>query len=90
MRPMTAGAIADLWKSERGLLCLVILLMATILCVLDKLPVSEWSSMVLYIYGTYVVGKTVTGAIEARKPASDPAVATVSATVTTSTPVETK
>ena len=76
---MSSGAIADLWRSERGLLCLVILLAATILAALNVLPVGEWKSLVLYVYGTYVVGKTATGVIEVWKggkpttdsPASD-------------------
>ena len=72
------GAVADLWRSERGLLCLVILLAATVLAALGTLPVAEWKSLIMYVYGTYVVGKTATGAIEVwkgRKATTDSPVA---------------
>lgn len=55
------GAVADIWKSERGLLCLVIILASTVLAWRGILAVADWQQMIIYIFGTYVVGKTATG-----------------------------
>lgn len=68
------GAITDLWKSERGLLCVVIIIAATVLVALSKMAVADWQSFVMVIFGTYVGGKTVTSVVETIKgPAPQPA-----------------
>jgi len=75
------GAIADLWKSERGLLAVLIIVAASILAGLDKMPVADWQTFVTGIFIAYAAGKTVTGAVAILKgvagaapaPAPDPA-----------------
>ncbi len=66
------GAITDLWKSERGLLAVLIIVAASVLAVLDKMTVSDWETFVMGIFITYAAGKTVTGAVAIMKGTSDP------------------
>src|SRR5882724_9998058 len=56
------GAITDLFKSERGLLAVAILIAATVLCGTHQLTVDQWTAFVQWVFGIYVAGKTVTGA----------------------------
>jgi hypothetical protein len=58
------GAITDLWKSERGLLAVLIIVAASVFVGLDKMTVADWQTFVLGIFITYAAGKTVTGAVE--------------------------
>jgi hypothetical protein len=58
------GAITDLWKSERGLLAVLIIIAASVLAGLDKMPVADWQTFVTGIFITYAAGKTVTGAVQ--------------------------
>lgn len=51
--------------SEKGLVCLLVLIAATVLAGLKILPINEWRDMSLYVLGIYVGGKTITGAITA-------------------------
>lgn len=71
------GAVTDLFKSERGLLCLLIIIGGTVLAALDRMTVDQWTTFIQWIFGTYVVGKTATGvaAMISAKPAApaDPA-----------------
>lgn len=64
------SALTDLWRSERGLLCLVIILAATVLAALGKLPIAGWTDFITYVFGTYVVGKTATGVVQVLKSGS--------------------
>jgi len=57
------GAITDLWKSERGLLAVLIIIAASVLAGLDKMAVAEWQTFVMGIFIAYAAGKTVTGAV---------------------------
>lgn len=57
------GAIADLWKSERGLVAIVLIAACSVLLGLGRLTVDAWTTYTMWIYGTYVAGKTVTGAV---------------------------
>jgi len=57
------GALTDLWKSERGLLTVLIIIAATALTALGHMTIEMWKEMTLYIFGIYVAGKSVTGAI---------------------------
>ena len=66
------GAITDLWKSERGLLAVLIIVAATILAAIGDMTVSEWQTFVTGIFITYAAGKTVTGAVAILKGTSDP------------------
>lgn len=55
------GALTDLWKSERGLLALAIIICATVLLALDKISVSDWKEINIAVYGVYGVSKGATG-----------------------------
>jgi hypothetical protein len=74
------GAITDLWKSERGLLALAIIIAATVLASLGKMTVADWQTFITGIFITYAAGKTITGAVQIMKgtpaPTSAPAAAT--------------
>jgi hypothetical protein len=61
------GAITDLWKSERGILAVLIIVAASVLAGLDKMTVSDWQTFVTGIFITYAAGKTVTGAVQILK-----------------------
>lgn len=64
---MTLGAITDLWRSERGLLCLALIIAATVLAAMSVLTTAEWLDYTKWIFLTYVVGKSVTSAVETIK-----------------------
>lgn len=85
------GAIADLWKSERGLICVVLIIAATVLCairVLEAQQWDQWSSFVKWVFITYTAGKTVTGTAQVLKGGTaDPETA---APATPATPAESK
>lgn len=57
------GAITDLFNSERGLFAVLLVIAATALVVAGKMTVDSWQSFVKVIFGAYVAGKTVTGAV---------------------------
>jgi hypothetical protein len=64
------GAIADLWKSERGIVGLALVIAATVMVALGRLSADQWVDYTKWIFVTYAAAKTVTGAIEAtKKPA---------------------
>ena len=56
--------IVDLWRSERGLICIVALVLATVLFGVERLSSSEWIEITKWLVITYIGGKTVTSAIE--------------------------
>lgn len=57
------GALTDLLKSERGLFALVLIIAATVLTALGSMTVDAWRDFSLYIFGVYVAGKSLTGAV---------------------------
>jgi hypothetical protein len=63
------GALTDLWKSERGLLAVLIIAAASVLAGMNRMPVADWQTFVTGIFITYAAGKTVTGAVELMKGA---------------------
>lgn len=65
------GAITDLWKSERGLVAVLLIIAATVLASLGKMTFTDWREYTLYIFGTYAAAKTITGALQIIK--GDPA-----------------
>jgi hypothetical protein len=67
------GAITDLWKSERGLLCLALIIAASVLAVMSVLTKQDWLDYTKWIFITYVAGKSVTSAVETMKGSSAPA-----------------
>ena len=58
------GAITDLWKSERGLLAVLIIVAASVFVGLDKMTVADWQTFAMGIFIAYAAGKTVTGAVQ--------------------------
>lgn len=57
------GAILDLWKSERGLIAVALIVAATTLCGLGIIAVDQWLDYTKWIFVTYAAAKTVTGAV---------------------------
>jgi len=55
------GAIADLWKSERGLIAVLLIIGATVLTALGDMTVAEWREFTVWIFGLYAGAKTITG-----------------------------
>lgn len=67
------GALTDLWKSERGLIAILLIIGATVLAALGKMTFADWREYTLYIFGTYAVLKTITGTVQVIKGGtSDP------------------
>lgn len=58
------GAITDLWKSERGLLALAILVSATVLEGIGHLTSDQWIELVKWVAAFYVGGKTLSSIAE--------------------------
>lgn len=57
------GALTDLLKSERGLFAIVLVIASTVLTGLNQMTVDAWREFNLYIFGIYVTGKSLTGAV---------------------------
>jgi len=55
------GALKNLWNSERGIVAIALIAACTVLVVLARLTVEQWSSYTMWIFGIYVAGKTATG-----------------------------
>jgi hypothetical protein len=68
------GAIKDLFASERGFFALILVIAATVLTGLSQMTVDQWRDFSMTIFGIYVGGKTITGAVGIFKgtPASTP------------------
>lgn len=77
----------DLLSSERGTLCVLLVLASTILVILKILTAEQWLTYTQWICITLVASKTVTGAIETLKgPPSPPPPAIPTATVVSGAP----
>jgi len=79
------GALKDLLSSEKGLFAIVLVIAATVLVGLDQMAVADWREYTIYVFGAYVVGKTVTTgmvAIAGRPAAIPPAPAPAAAAPT--------
>jgi len=61
------GAFTDLWKSERGLVAVILIIACTVLAVLGKLTVGEWTDYTKWIFVAYATAKTITGTAEVLK-----------------------
>ena len=60
---MKAGTV-DLLNSERGTLCVVLVIASTILVALAKISPEAWLEYTKWIAVTLVAGKTITSALE--------------------------
>lgn len=58
------GAITNLWKSERGLLAILLIISATVLAGLNRMSIEAWREFALYVFGIYAAGRTLTGAVD--------------------------
>jgi hypothetical protein len=81
------GAIADFWKSERGLLAVLLVIGATVLTGLGSMTVDQWLDYTKWIFGLYAGSKTVTGAVDLLTAAKRSAPATATTETVTATPV---
>lgn len=59
------GAFTNLWNSEKGLAGGVLIIAATLLVALGHLPGDVWVEYTKWIFGIFVAGKTVQGAVSA-------------------------
>lgn len=64
------GALSDLLKSERGFFALVLVIASTVLAALGQMTMDAWRDFNLYIFGIYVTGKSLTGAVALYKGGS--------------------
>ena len=49
-------AVKDFLDNEKGVFALAILVCATVLVALDKLPIDQWTSLAKWIFGFYALG----------------------------------
>ena len=54
--------IKNFMASEKGILALALIIGATVLTALGKMPLPEWQEYSIYIFGIYVGGKSIQGA----------------------------
>jgi hypothetical protein len=59
------GALTDLWKSERGLVAVLLIVCSTVLAGMGKITYAEWREQTLYLFGIYASSKTVTSVADA-------------------------
>lgn len=59
--------VTDLLESERGVVCILLLVAVTILVVLDKLTGEQWLTYTQVVVGLLVASKTITGVVETVK-----------------------
>lgn len=58
------GAITNLWRSERGILAVLLVISATVLASLNRMSIDAWRDFSLYVFGIYATTRTVTGAVD--------------------------
>lgn len=61
---ISGGALVDLFRSERGLICVFALVCATVMFGQGHLTAEQWQDYTWKLVLVYVGGKTVTSAIE--------------------------
>lgn len=66
------GALTDLWKSERGLVCIVALICVTVVFGLGRITSDQWLESMKWIITVYVGGKSLTSAVETIKGVNGP------------------
>jgi hypothetical protein len=57
------GALTNFWHSEKGLAGAVLIVAATVLVALGYMTVEAWDGYTKWIFGIFVAGKTVQGAV---------------------------
>lgn len=58
------GAIADIWKSERGLVVLVLTACTTLFVGLGRMTIDQWLEFEKWLSIAYIGSKTLTGSVE--------------------------
>jgi hypothetical protein len=71
------GALTDLWKSERGLVCIVALACVTVVFALGRITDAQWLKTFEEILVVYVGAKTVTSTVETVARAKSPSSSSV-------------
>lgn len=61
------GAISDLWKSERGLVAITLILAISVLTALGSFTNLQWLDYTQWLATVYIGSKTVTGAVQLLK-----------------------
>jgi Na+(H+)/acetate symporter ActP len=68
------SGLSDLLKSERGVFCIIALVISAVLVVLGHMTTDAWVSFIQYLTTVLVASKTITTAVElAKKPSTPPA-----------------
>ena len=65
------GALADLWKSERGLVAITLILAMSVLCGLGSFTGAQWIDYTQWISTVYIGSKTITGVVSTMKGVTD-------------------
>lgn len=60
------GALVDLWKSERGLIAVALILAATTLSAVGTITAPQWLEFTKWIFVAYASAKTISSVAEAR------------------------
>lgn len=60
------GAIIDLWKSERGLMAMALIIASFVLTLTGKVSTEVWVDYSKWIFVTYAAAKAVTSVAETR------------------------
>lgn len=84
-----SNAVTDLWKSERGIIAVSLIIAATVLTALSVLTPErweQWSTFVKWIFVTYTAGKTVTTAASIFKGGDEDVADPVTPAATPATP----
>jgi len=55
--------LPDLFKSDKGIFAVLILLCTTVLFALGKLSSTEWKGLIEWVTVSYIAGKTVQGSV---------------------------
>jgi len=61
---MSIGGITDLLESERGIICILLIIASTVLVIVGKLTAEDWLTYTKWIAVTLIASKTVTGTVE--------------------------
>ena len=63
----------DIFKSERGVFALLVLIMVTILTAIGKVTADQWIEFTKWLSIAFISGKTISHAVETMKtPAPEP------------------
>ena len=60
--------IGDIFKSERGVFTLLVLIMVTILTAIGKVTADQWIEFTKWLTVAFISGKTISHAVETMKP----------------------